>query len=84
MRAATSTRIAAAAAALAAALAGCALKAPPPVADLQKEALPHTAVPASFKSRVGSLFHSGKMRKSWAPSTEWRICSSTSACGRSK
>jgi NodT family efflux transporter outer membrane factor (OMF) lipoprotein len=46
------TRIAAAAA-LAAALAGCALKSPPPVADLQKEALPHTAVPAAFKATGG-------------------------------
>lgn len=53
MRAARSTRIAAAAAALAAALAGCALKSPPSVADLQKEALPHTAVPAAFKSGGG-------------------------------
>ena len=36
-----------------AALAGCALKSPPPVADLQKEALPHTAVPAAFKAAGG-------------------------------
>ena len=41
------------AAALATALAGCALKSPPPVADLQKEALPHTAVPAAFKATGG-------------------------------
>jgi outer membrane protein, multidrug efflux system len=52
MRAATSTRIAVAAA-LVATLAGCALKAPPPVADLQKEALAHTAVPAAFKATGG-------------------------------
>jgi NodT family efflux transporter outer membrane factor (OMF) lipoprotein len=39
--------------ALVAALAGCALKSPPPVADLQKEALPHTAVPAAFKATGG-------------------------------
>ena len=52
MRAARSTRIALAAA-LVAALAGCALKSPPPVADLQKEALPHTAVPAAFKANGG-------------------------------
>jgi outer membrane protein TolC len=55
MRAASSTRLArvALAAALAAASAGCALKSPPPVADLQKEALPHTAVPAAFKASGG-------------------------------
>jgi NodT family efflux transporter outer membrane factor (OMF) lipoprotein len=55
MRTAPSTRLAriAVAAALAAASAGCALKSPPPVADLQKEALPHTAVPAAFKATGG-------------------------------
>jgi NodT family efflux transporter outer membrane factor (OMF) lipoprotein len=53
MRAARSTRVAVAATALAAALAGCALKSPPPVADLQKEALPHTAVPVAFKASGG-------------------------------
>ena len=53
MHAARLTRIAAAAA-LAAALAGCALKSPPPVADLQKEALPHTAVPSAFKAGGGA------------------------------
>ncbi|MBK7460222.1 MAG: efflux transporter outer membrane subunit [Betaproteobacteria bacterium] len=41
------------AAALAATAAGCALKSPPPVADLQKEALAHTAVPAAFKATGG-------------------------------
>jgi len=53
MHAARITRIATAAA-LAVALAGCALKSPPPVADLQKEALPHTAVPPAFKA-AGSV-----------------------------
>ena len=55
MRAAPRTALGriALAAALAAALAGCALKSPPPVADLQKEALPHTAVPAAFKASGG-------------------------------
>ena len=55
MRAAPRTALGriALAAALAAALAGCALKSPPPVADLQKEALPHTAVPAAFKVSGG-------------------------------
>jgi len=52
MRAARVTRIAAAAA-LASVLAGCALKAPPTVADLQKEALPNTAVPSAFKAGAG-------------------------------
>ena len=55
MRAAQRTQLTriALAAALAAALAGCALKSPPPVADLQKEALPNTAVPAAFKAAGG-------------------------------
>ena len=52
MRATRVTRIAAAAA-LASVLAGCALKAPPTVADLQKEALPNTAVPSAFKAGAG-------------------------------
>ena len=33
----------------AAAIAGCILKRPPDVADLQREALPHTTVPAEWK-----------------------------------
>jgi len=37
-------------AALAAALAGCALKDPPSTAELQKDALPHTAVPPAWKA----------------------------------
>lgn len=55
MRAAQRTRLSrtAAAAAVVVALAGCALKSPPPVADLQKEALPHTAVPSAFKASGG-------------------------------
>ncbi|HSQ71237.1 MAG TPA: TolC family protein, partial [Rubrivivax sp.] len=55
MRAARSTPLTRFAwtAALAVALAGCALKSPPPVADLQKEALPHTAVPSAFKATGG-------------------------------
>ena len=55
MRAAQRTRLSrtAAAAALVAALTGCALKSPPPVADLQKQALPHTAVPSAFKAGGG-------------------------------
>ncbi|HSQ73843.1 MAG TPA: hypothetical protein VLM87_15625, partial [Rubrivivax sp.] len=55
MRAAQRTRLSriAWAAALAAALAGCALKSPPPVADLQKEALPHTAVPSAYTAAGG-------------------------------
>ena len=52
MRSTRVTRIAAAAA-LASVLAGCALKAPPTVADLQKEALPNTAVPSAFKAGAG-------------------------------
>ena len=35
-------------AALAAALGGCALKAPPSTAELQKEAMPHTALPPAW------------------------------------
>jgi multidrug efflux system outer membrane protein len=35
---------------LAAAIAGCALKPPPTSEELQKEALPHTVVPAAFKA----------------------------------
>jgi outer membrane protein, multidrug efflux system len=52
MRAARSTRIATAAA-LVVALAGCALQSPPTVADLQKDALPNTAVPPAFRSAGG-------------------------------
>lgn len=40
--------------ALAAMLAGCALKAPPSTGELQKEALPHTAVPAKWIAAGGS------------------------------
>jgi len=39
---------------LAAVLAGCTLKLPPSTGDLQKEALPNTAVPAAFKSAAGA------------------------------
>lgn len=42
------------AAALAAAVAGCALNPPPTTADLQKDALPHTAVPATWKAPGGA------------------------------
>jgi NodT family efflux transporter outer membrane factor (OMF) lipoprotein len=52
MSAARFTRLAAAAV-LASILGGCALKSPPPVADLQKEALPNTAVPTAFKAGGG-------------------------------
>jgi len=52
MRAARFTRHATAAA-LVCAAAGCALKSPPPTADLQKEALPHTTVPPAFKASGG-------------------------------
>jgi multidrug efflux system outer membrane protein len=52
MRATPSPRFAAVAA-LAAALAGCALQSPPGVADLQKQALPNTAVPAAFRAAGG-------------------------------
>jgi NodT family efflux transporter outer membrane factor (OMF) lipoprotein len=38
------------AAALASAVAGCALKAPPTAEDLQKQALPHTSVPTAWKA----------------------------------
>jgi NodT family efflux transporter outer membrane factor (OMF) lipoprotein len=41
------------AAALAAAVSGCALKAPPTADELQKEALPHTTVPAAWKAAGG-------------------------------
>jgi NodT family efflux transporter outer membrane factor (OMF) lipoprotein len=39
---------------LAAVLGGCTLKLPPSTRELQKEALPNTAVPASFKSADGA------------------------------
>ena len=35
------------------ALAGCAIKGPPPAADIQREALEHTAVPADWKGKGG-------------------------------
>jgi NodT family efflux transporter outer membrane factor (OMF) lipoprotein len=35
------------------AIAGCAIKGPPPAADIQREALPHTAVPADWKGQGG-------------------------------
>jgi outer membrane protein TolC len=38
------------AAALAAAVVGCALKSPPTTTELQKEAMPHTVVPAAWKA----------------------------------
>jgi outer membrane protein, multidrug efflux system len=41
------------AAALAAALGGCALQSPPPAADLQKQALPHTAPPPGWTTTGG-------------------------------
>jgi outer membrane protein, multidrug efflux system len=41
------------AAALCAAVAGCALQSPPATADLQKQALPNTAVPAAWKAAGG-------------------------------
>jgi NodT family efflux transporter outer membrane factor (OMF) lipoprotein len=41
------------AAALAAALTGCALNAPPTTGELQKDALPHTIVPPAFKAGGG-------------------------------
>ena len=41
------------AAALAAAVAGCALKAPPTTDELQKQALPHTTSPAAWKAAGG-------------------------------
>ena len=46
----TLPRAALALAALAAALGGCALKDPPSTAELQKDALPHTAVPPAWKA----------------------------------
>jgi multidrug efflux system outer membrane protein len=42
------------AAALAAALAGCALNPPPNSSELQRDALPHTAVPAAWKAGGGA------------------------------
>ena len=39
-----------AATALAAAMAGCALQAPPTVSELQQQALPNTTVPAAWKA----------------------------------
>ncbi len=42
------------AAALAAALAGCALNPPPTTDELQKQALPHTTVPAAWKASGGA------------------------------
>jgi NodT family efflux transporter outer membrane factor (OMF) lipoprotein len=53
MRAARFTRHAAAAA-LVSSLLGCALQSPPTAADLQKQALPHTAVPPSFSAPGGA------------------------------
>jgi len=35
------------------AIASCAIKGPPPAADIQREALPHTSVPADWKGRGG-------------------------------
>jgi multidrug efflux system outer membrane protein len=52
MRVTRYTRIAAAAA-LACALVGCALQSPPSAADLQKEAMPHSAPPPAFKAAGG-------------------------------
>ena len=43
-------RAVALAAALAAVLTGCALQSPPPRADLQRDTLPHTQVPAAWKA----------------------------------
>ena len=40
--------------ALAAAVAGCALKVPPTTDELQKQALPHTAVPTAWKASGGT------------------------------
>jgi NodT family efflux transporter outer membrane factor (OMF) lipoprotein len=40
--------------ALAAAVAGCALKAPPTTGELQKDALPHTTVPEAWKAGGGT------------------------------
>ena len=42
------------AAALAAAVAGCALNPPPTTSELQKEALPHTVAPAAWKAGSGA------------------------------
>jgi multidrug efflux system outer membrane protein len=42
------------AAALASAVAGCALKPPPTTDELQKQALPHTSVPAAWKASGGT------------------------------
>ena len=42
------TRLLPVVALLAAALAGCALQSPPPRAELQREALPNTTVPAAW------------------------------------
>jgi outer membrane protein, multidrug efflux system len=42
------------AAALASAVAGCALKPPPTIDELQKQALPHTSVPAAWKASGGT------------------------------
>ena len=42
------------AAALAATVAGCALKPPPTAADLDKDALPHTIVPAAWNAAGGA------------------------------
>ena len=54
MRGARVTRHAAAAA-LVCAAAGCALQSPPATDELQKEALPHTAVPRAFKAASGAV-----------------------------
>lgn len=50
MRAGSSAARAACAAVSAAVLAGCALQSPPPRADLQRDALPHTQVPAAWQA----------------------------------
>ncbi len=34
-------------------IAGCAIKDPPPAADIQREALVHTTVPAGWKAEGG-------------------------------
>ena len=49
------TRVGILAAALAAAVAGCALNPPPTSDELQKQALPHTTVPMAWKAGLGVL-----------------------------
>ena len=54
-------------AACAAAMAGCAIDSPPSAADLRRDALPHTAVPANWKASTATAT-SAPLAESWPAS----------------